>query len=99
MRNKLPENVLEYLRIDVPDEENLPTFGKDVKIYSVEEVASCLNNIEEALTNWSSPSSNLDSVAKKDISFKWKESNASIDTKIFEVPVKIQKRRCKSSDS
>lgn len=92
LRNKLPDSVLKYLRLEYSEEENLPLFGKDVKIYPVEEVSSCLNDAEEVLTNWGVPSNIVNGVAKKDISFEWKASNP-VDTKVVEVPPEILLRK------
>lgn len=63
-------------------EEHIAQFGKDVKIYPIDEIL--FNNFEETLLNWGSCAQNVEVLAKKDISFKWEEAKVN-ETKVFEV--------------
>lgn len=71
---------MKYLKNENP-EEGVAEFGKDVKIYPVEEVS--VSGVE-LLIDWGSPTSNFDGLTKKDISFKWEDSKTN-DSRIFEV--------------
>lgn len=81
MANKLPASVIKYLKSENL-EEHKTKFGKDIKVYPIDEV--CFNNTEAKLMNWGSSADSLDDIAKKDISFKWEESKVN-ETRIFEV--------------
>jgi hypothetical protein len=80
--NKLPEVVMKYLKNENP-EENVAEFGKDVKVYSIDEVS--VSGVE-VLIEWGSPVGNFDGLTKKDISFKWEEAKTN-ETRVFEVYV------------
>lgn len=72
---------MKYLKNENP-EEGVAEFGKDVKIYPVEEVS--VSGVE-LLIDWGSPTSNFDGLTKKDIiSFKWEEAKKN-ETRVYEV--------------
>nr|CAH0109762.1 unnamed protein product [Daphnia galeata] len=77
--NKLPEVVMKYLKNENP-EENVAEFGKDVKVYPIDEVS--VSGVE-VLIEWGSPVGNFDGLTKKDISFKWEEAKTN-ETRVFE---------------
>lgn len=83
----MPESVVKYLKSENL-EEHITTFGKDIKVYPIDEV--CFNNTEIKLVDWGSSTKNLDDLAKKNISFKWEESKVN-ETRIFEVRMIVLK--------
>ena len=80
LTSKLPEGVLNYLRSEYV-EEHSTEFGKDIKVYPVDEVS--INGVE-VLMEWGNSSKNYDGLVKKDISFKWEDTKVN-ETKVFEV--------------
>ena len=79
LTNKLPEGVLNYLRSECV-EEHSTEFGKDIKVYPVDEVTIK----RELLMEWGYSKKNYDGLVKKNISFKWEETKVN-ETKVFEV--------------
>lgn len=78
--SKLPETVLKYLKSE-NSEEPVTEFGKDVKVYPIDELSE---NGVDMLMDWGNTASNFDGLTKKDISFKWEDSKTN-DSRIFEV--------------